>query len=294
MESISSYLDLSKYRLPSAEEVVDAQQYARDRVSYGNLLNGEVDEILSDLAEEIAKVCMTYIVKAKDFRYSANKEMQEKVFALMDEAEDEILSLIESYSTIKTERKDRHAFILWLSSLGRNNLTLRDTLHGYLFRFLYDVEALVAAYKLRVEAGTATQAAAVGAIPSKIHSVYADDTVRAAFSVNGMNARYIQSRGIIMDGQRGVPRLGADAVLNMGKLTLQMAWWRNQTARFLKDGVAGYLQLRGSNYQCGVCDSEVGFHPFSGNAEQIMQIPLVHFNCMCYRIPIYLLDPLMA
>lgn len=294
MESIASYLDLTKYRLPTSEEVVEAQQYARDRVSYGNVLNSEVDEILKDLAESIAKICMAYNIKAKDFKYLANKEMQSKVFSLMDDAEDEILSLIETYSTIKTEAKDKTAFVLWLASLGRNNRTLRDTLHGYLFRFLYDVEALVAAYKLKIEGGTTTQSAAIGTIPSRIHSVYVDDAVQASFSLTGMQARYVRTHGVISDGQRGVPRLGADAVLNMGKLTLQMAWWRNQTKKFVKDGVAGYLQLRGSNYQCGVCDSEVGFHPFSGNEEQIMQIPLVHYNCMCYRIPIYLLNPLVV
>ena len=121
-------------------------------------------------------------------------------------------------------------------------------------------------------------------IKTYLHQIYNMPEVRSAFKRwQEFAATYIRSRGI-QYGAVGISNNGSTNVVNMGKITLQMAWMHNQAMDFQEQGAVGYLQLRGSNYNCDICDEESGFHP---DIEEIFDKAFPHPNCLCYRVPVF-------
>ena len=279
-------LDTSKYQTPTQDDLEQAKDYVKQRNAYANVLESKIDTLLAQAAKDITNICYKYNIEAEDFRITANDDMFNEVSEVMDELEEEILKLIEEYSTACSKDRDRiKALIAFIITLGRQNRNLRGTLENYLNRYLYDLEALIASMKL-AKYGSAE---AVTKIVSNLHNVYSMPEVRKAMSIaSSMSAMYIQSKGIHYDFETGRPTVGlsingATNVTNMAKITLSIAWMRNQLLDFIENGAAGYYQLRGSNYPCKHCDDEVGFHPGIENISS----PLPHPHCMCYRIPIF-------
>ena len=198
--------------------------------------------------------------------------------------ESEILDYIFEYSTRATSDRDHvNALAAWIALLGRGNRNLQDTLDGYLYKTMKDWEAAITA--LRYE--KVAMAAAVTKVKSHLHSIYTMPEVRAAFKkADDFKATYIRSKGV-QKGGVGLSNNGSTNVTNMAKLTLQMAWMREQGIEFDESGAAGYYQLRGSSYPCSLCDDEVGFHK---GLEGLYTKPYPHPHCCCYRVPIYLIE----
>ena len=137
---------------PSIKEIITAQNFIKRRIAFADELGGKVDDILIDGAERIAKICLQYHIPAKDFLLKANKQMFERIKVVMDELEERIFQLIMMYSlhvSDNDERKD--GLIAYLASLGKNNMDMRETLDAYLFRYMYDMEALMASLLLARE-----------------------------------------------------------------------------------------------------------------------------------------------
>lgn len=146
-----------------------------------------------------------------------------------------------------------------------------------------DWEAAIAALRF----ANVAMADAVTKVKSNLHSIYTMPEVTDAFKhSDDFNATYIQSHGV-MAGGVGLSNNGSTNVTNMARLTLQMAWMREQGIEFDESGAAGYYQLRGSAYPCSVCDDEVGFHK---GLEDLYTKPYPHPHCCCYRIPIFALE----
>ncbi len=279
-------LDTNKYQEPTQEDFDEAKAYIRQRNNYASLLESLIMDILRDAAREITEICYKYNISAEEFTMQANSQMYEEVKAVMDRIFDEIMSLIQNYSSMAaTADDDRTAIVDYIMGLGRQNRDLNDTLEEYLWRFLYDLEALIASMKLAEYNVTDASTRIVGALTS----VYTTPEVKAAYAVPGMAAMYIRSKGIhydrgTMHPSVGLSNNGAVNVTNMAKITLAMAWNKYQALDFEGKGAIGYYQLRGSNYPCKSCDDEVGFH--RGIAD-INNKPLVHPHCCCFRIPIF-------
>ena len=274
-------LNTDIYREPTEQEIREAKDYVLRMSEYADVLGDKVLDVLRDAARTIALICLKYNIPAKDFEIAANKDMQDEVYAVMDDVEDEIFDLMQDYSTRCDDNEERRKLLLlWLLSLGWGNKNLRDTLHDKLRQFLYDLEAQIAAMKL---AGY-TADKAVERILETLTGVYKGREVQQAIMRPiRMAAFYIQERGV-HHGNRGQSSSGANNVISMVKTTLTMAWQYMRGLIFKARGAIGYYQLRGSTYNCDPCDSEVGFHK---GLEGITEKPMVHPNCMCYRIPVY-------
>ena len=210
----------------------------------------------------------------------------------MDEACDEILEYIKEYATKCTENESRaYMLVLYILSLGRNKMNFERTLQNYMRRYLYDIEAMIAAYKY---AGYSLPMALVKA-KNAYRNVYQQPEVKAAYKVPTMKAMYIKSKGIHYDFQTGIATVGLSSngstnVIYLAETTLNMTWMRSEAMDYKEKGTTGYYQLRGSNYPCQLCDSEVGFHL---GIDNIINDPYPHPHCMCYRIPIYSLQTKM-
>lgn len=287
-------IDTSQYRYPAQKEVDDAKKFILRRENYAQILDSRVDAILTDTAGKIAQICLKYNIPAKDFTMTSNQQMFQEVSDVMDEAEEKIMSLIEDFSTRVTDDNGKKKLILlWIASLGRNNMNLQQTLDGYMYRYLYDLEAIIAAYKLKMEDNAKlTSASVVSQIKASQHSIYTNPVVVSAMSaknISQMQAKYIRTHGNHKgDGVPlsyiGASNSNANNVINMAKLTMRMAWSRNLVIDYTSDKeIVGYYVARGSSYPCDYCQSYVGFHPIS-DADAL---PPRHNSCQCFVIPIY-------
>lgn len=285
-DSIKIKLDGSQYRLPTQEDITSAKQFILRRNDYARLLESKVDDCLEDAAQEIVSICYKYDVDPKEFAINSkyNEKMMDEIAEVMDELEADIMSLIYDYSLrVTDDEKHRNLLAAWIALLGRGNNNLQDTLDGYLYKTMKDWEAAIAALRF----ANVAMADAVTKVKSNLHSIYTIPELTAAFKhADDFNATYIQSHGV-MAGGVGLSNNGSTNVTNMARLTLQMAWMREQGIEFDESGAAGYYQLRGSAYPCSVCDDEVGFHK---GLEDLYTKPYPHPHCCCYRIPIFALE----
>ena len=291
---ITINLDTSKYRLPTQEEIDDAKKFILKRGDAASSLESLIDNILVEAAGEIARICLKYNIPAKDFTMSANKQMFSEVESVMDRIDEEIMSLIQGYSTKVANDKNRKKLLAaYIASLGRGNNNLQDTLDGYLYRYLYDLEAIIASMKLSMENNAKLSSATIVAkIKSSQHSIYTTPEVRSAMSAKNlamMQATYIRTHGNhSSDGvplsSIGVSNSNANNVENMAKTTLAMAWMKNLAIEFQEDNeIVGFWVARGSSYDCKICNSQVGFH----SKDDLAGLPLYHSHCCCVAIPIY-------
>ncbi len=284
--NIKISLDTAQYRLPTQEDITSAKQFILRREEYARILEAKVDDCLADAAQQIVTICYKYNVDPQKFSISSqyNEKMMAEIAEVMDNVEQEIMDYIYEYSTAVTDDKSHtNALMAWMATLGRGNRNLTDTLDGYLYKAMKDWEAAVAALRY----ANVAMAEAVTRVKSHLHSIYTMPEVRAAFNnADNINATYIRSRGIMRGGD-GLSNNGSTNVTRMAKITLQMAWMREQAIEFKENRAAGYYQLRGSSYPCGTCDDEVGFHE---GLEELYKKPYPHPHCCCYRIPIFAID----
>lgn len=95
-------------------------------------------------------------------------------------------------------------------------------------------------------------------------------------------ARNVKAKGVHTGGQ-GLSNSGAVNIENFARQTAILTWSKNKYYDYREmAGIAGYYTLRGSSYDCALCDSKVGFHSiFDTNG-----YPPFHGHCCCYAIPI--------
>lgn len=276
-------LNTSQYRTPTDDDIKAAKQFILQREQYAGVLQQRIDDVIADGAVRIVEICYKYDVDPKLLYFSSgfNSDMMSEISDVMDELEEKILSLIYEYSTRVTNDRNRMSILAaWVALLGKGNRNLQDTLENYMYKMMKDWEAAIAAMRY---AGL-NVAKASTRIKTYLHQIYNMPEVLSTFKRwQEFTATYIRSRGI-QYGAVGISNNGSTNVVNMGKITLQMAWMHNQALDFQEQGAVGYLQLRGSNYNCDICDSEVGFHP---NIDDIFDKAFPHPNCMCYRVPVF-------
>lgn len=288
MSKVVIKLDTKKYQAPSQQDIDAAKQFILQREENARMLEDKIDELLADAAEKIVIICYRYDVDPQKLYIASgfNEQMMNEIGEVMDELEEEILALMQEYATRSTKDRDRiNALLLWMASLGRGNRNLRDTLEGYLYKFMKDLEAAIAALRF----ADATMADAVTKVKTNLHTIYTMPEVMAAFkNASEFAATYIQSRGV-QKGGVGLSNNGSTNVTNMARLTLQMVWMRSRRLEMEEDGAAGFYVLRGSNYPCDYCDSKVGFHPMT----DIDYFPPFHGHCCCYVVPIFIITDII-
>lgn len=281
-DNIKIKLNTSQYKSPTQADINAAKQFILRRNDYARILEGKIDDLLEIAAQEIVTICYKYNVSPKDFVISSqyNEQMMNEIVKVMDDLETEILSLINEYSTKATDDKTRRNILAaWIALLGRGNSNLQDTLDRYLYKFMKDIEAAVAALKY----ANRKLPDAITKVKTYLHSIYTMPEVIAAFKqADDFNATYIRSRGVAK-GNVGLSNNGSTNITNMAKITLNMAWMRSQAMDFMEDGAVGVYVLRGSSYPCVSCDENCGFHPIK---ESYGVLP-VHPNCQCFAVPIY-------
>ena len=287
MSKIRITLDTTKYRNPTQEEVDKAKQYALNRGRAANLVVRKLNNRLSQSTKDLVSIGYKYNVKGATFQWNSVPNMYEEVTEVMDNVYEDCMVIIEDNAIPPGESDDKKtALILYLLSLGRKNRTFSDTLEEYLWRYLYDIEAFVAATKI----ANLSKVEAITRIVSGFNSVYTDPYVIQAMKVPNVQAMYLANGGVHTDrftGEKtqGIPVNGSVAVTNLASIVVNQVWFRNENINLVNNQVVGYYQLRGSSYPCAICDAQVGFHPMR-NTMDLMESEPVHPHCVCYRVPV--------
>lgn len=274
---------LDIYQPISDEDIQSGKRFVLRRESAANGLASLVDSLLAEAAAKITQIAYKYGVDAKNFLLdsSYNEQMFAEISQVLDELEDEILDLTESYSLKCTKDEKKKLWLLpWLLALGRGNKGLRRTLEDRLWIFSRDLEAMIAA----AANAKMSQTKAVSVIRSNIHTAYNMPGMQSAFANASLfKAQYIRTRGV-KKGKRGQSNSEANNIIRFAKTTLQMSWMHYHHNLYEEQGAAGYMCFRGSTFPCLECDSICGvFHPI----EKGMVLP-VHANCACYAVPVFL------
>ena len=271
------------YQTPSDEDIQSGKNFVLRRESASNILASLIDSMLADAAANITQIAYRYGVKPTEFQISTiyNPSMFAEISQVLDEIEDEILDLTESYSMKCTKDEKKKLWLLpWLLALGRGNKGLRQTLEDRLWIFSRDLEAMIAA----AANAKMNQTKAVSLIRSNIHTAYNMPGMQSAFAQASLfKAKYIRTRGV-KKGNRGNSNSEANNILRFAKSTVQMAWMHYHHKLYEEQGAAGYMCFRGSTFPCLECDSICGvFHPI----EEGMVLP-VHSSCCCFSVPVFL------
>lgn len=267
---------------PVSESIRKSKQYVLQRVQAEIQLASAIDAVLEKYVGLITKACYKYDIDPKDFTFGANEQLRQEVYALLDDLEEEILTLIEDYA-VPNGRKNKHyrALIDWMLTLGTHRWNFQRTTEYYIYRFSQDLEAEIAAMRY---AGV-KQTAAITKMRSALHAPYSLPEMEAAIrSHEYFAADMIQTGGTKTDPFThqptvGLSKVGASNVTNMARSTLAMAWMRSLLLDAEDDKMAGYFVFRGSTYPCGLCDDLVGFHSISEG----MVLP-AHSHCCCYCV----------
>ena len=289
-QPIKIKLDTSKYKTPTQEDIAAAKRFINLREEYAGVLGERIDAIIADGAERIVTICYQYNADPKTLYFSSafNSDMMSEISEVMDDIEDRILSLIYEYSTRVTDDMDRISILAaWMALLGKDSNNLQGTLDNYLYKMMKDLEAAIAALRYH----GVPLADAINIVKSHLHSIYTIPQVVATFKRwQEFAATYIRSRGI-QYGAVGISNNGSTNVVNMARITLQLTWKHNQQLDFEEDDtIAGYVVLRGSNYNCDPCDENATFHPI----DDTDGYPPVHPHCLCFAVPIHSKEELSA
>lgn len=268
---------------PTSADVRQAKQYVLQRTQAEIVLADLIDEVLNVYVGRIVRLCYQYNIAPTNFNFAATEELRRKVYALLDDMEEEIFALIEDYA-IPVSKKDKHHPILlaWLLSLGTHNWDFRTTLQYYIYRFSKDIEAAIAAMRY----ANINQTTAISLIRSALHEPYSLPQLMTAIkSGQFFSADMIRSGGIKTDPithrpTSGLSRVGATNITTIARTTLSMAWMRSKHMEQQERGAAGYFVFRGSSYPCPACDHETTyFHPIQDG----MVLP-VHSHCCCFAV----------
>lgn len=288
MSNVKITLDTTKYRTPTQDEVDKAKQYALNRGRAANLVVRKLNDRLSQSTKDLVSIGYKYNVEGITFQWNSVPAMYEEVTELMDKVYEDCMAIIEDNAIPPGESDDKKtALALFLLSLGRKNRTFSATLEEYLWRYLYDMEAYIAATKI----ANLPKANAMTKIVSGFNSVYTDPLVMQAMKVPNIQAMYLANGGVHTDrftGEKtqGVPVNGSLAVTNLASIAVNQVWFRNENMNLINNQVVGFYQLRGSSYPCAICDALVGFHPVP-NTSELLQSEPVHPHCVCYRVPVF-------
>jgi hypothetical protein len=282
-------IDTDKYREPTEEDMKAAKKYVLQRDAVAKAAWDLASDYIMEYVERIVRVAYKYDIPPEKFSFdsSVNKRMMEEIADIMNEMDEDLYELLQVESTSCTKDKDNKLWLIaLLLTLGHRQMNLRDTLHAYEWRMLHQTGALIASAKHK----NMSQSDATRMIRKYIGNVTQSPQFQETLPYRQLYSNLFINNGgkaTFPDGTpniSGVPVDGYNAIRQLYGNAIATIWMKNQLLEWSQDNrIAGFYQLRGSNYPCNICDEETGFYegvdpnmPFN-----------THPRCQCYRIPIY-------
>lgn len=267
------------------EKIDKTKEYLSKVIDQMTLANSDLKRIIKRNVTEIIKYSIDYSNLGKSFQFSANKELEKSVKDILDKLEKDLFNIIytrcENVETIaynkeQKEKSDDNILAIFLATKIADK-TLEMRINEYVLNLRDEVEAFVAAGIFK----KMTRYEILIAYLSNLQKPFAAPLLLEIFKEKGFSAKRILSKGIsfgtgkYISSYNNLKRLEQDTIFKAYNHINQQIWLSDNE-------YIGWYTRRGSTYQCGICDSEVGvFHPktesFGG----------YHNRCTCLQIPVY-------
>lgn len=242
------------------EELIDALASVR----------GRVDSLSRETVARVIAMAEKYRYLGKDFSFDTDRELRQSVLQLLIILSDDILD----YSDKVVEGMDedeRDALLLW-AHREQGGKTPEESVDSHSSHLFFIIEAWLAI-------GFVNKLSQ-GEILADIFA-YPDPFTNPLWKNADGYASTLLQGGKVGWG-RGVARNPVDGFSLVGENIINMAYQRDVIFEFARDGAIGYRIIRGSDYDCPLCDSYVGpVYPL----DEII-LPL-HPRCVCIAVPVY-------
>ncbi len=259
-------------RKPTNKEVEQAEEYLRQRLSAELSVRNNLEAIMTQAAKKIVDISYKYNIPPKQFRFSANRQLQKDVESVIEW----LRSLIEdyTYTLAVADHEDKEDAIIAYISQETFGKTLEQRIDEYTSRFGGELEVAIAAglfYGISKDKLLSTINACM------------DAPMRNAIIVSAIADGYNIPQRLNIATSYGVGRTVSSrtALSDLTQYTVALGWMQYLAITAREKGSIGYWVKRGSSYPCAQCDDEVGFHT------DWNKMPPFHRHCKCIAIPMY-------
>ena len=261
--------------IPSEKDIEDAKMYARRRMEEQRIAMIAIEKYLLEAARRIIDIAFKYNIPPSQFQFSENMRLKEEVDAVLQALLKSIMEEIEEAVVMASpddDEEDRKMLLFYLYNIGDHQSVI-DIAIEYIERFRYELEAFIAAglfYGL-------SKAAILEEIRNNLQTPYNSELLRKAFKERVFKAVRIREKGVSFG--KGQYVAAKNSIKRLLDATVGIVWWWWQTKVMKESGAEYYMQMRGSDYPCDICDDEAGVHPI----EEI-DTPYPHAHCYCIRV----------
>lgn len=253
----------------------EAKEFTLRRLKIQKAAELSIERYMTEAARMILDIATKYNIPPKQFRFSANSQLEAEVNAVMEWLREKLTEIIElSVTAASEDEDDKDELLAYMSTLGSDH-TIPELVAIYTNRFKYELEAFIAAglaYKL-------SKFDIIAELIKSLSAPYLSALLQRAFKDGGFRATRITSKGISYG--KGQYVSSKNALTRLQYATAGIVWWWWQGKQIIRTGAEYFYQMRGSSYPCPLCDSLVGIHPIK---EIYSSYP--HANCYCIRIPL--------
>lgn len=254
---------------PTNNQIEEAKAYILKRVQAETTMQSRLDRYLKEAAKRIIYISYKYNIPPKQFRFSANNQLQKEV--------DEVIAWLKS-------KLDQDAF--GLATLNRqveddeiqnhfyredHGKTFLERLNIYCNRWKYEIEVFVAA---SLALGLSKEKS-LQAFSSHYENPYSNSIISKAGKLIGA-VRSSEVHYGVGKSNKAYNMLKSLLIYKIAESWMYSYWLRRK-----RSGAIGFYSFRGSSYPCGICNSMAGFHPI-GDA-----MPLYHNYCKCYMVFVF-------
>lgn len=268
------------------EERIDrARNYLSQVIDQMALASSDLKRIIKRNVTEIIKYSVDYSNLGKAFQFSANKKLEKVVIYILDKLEKDLLNIVYTrcenaetiaYNKEQKEKTDDNVLAIFLASEIADK-TLDQRINEYVLNLRGEIEAFVAAGIFK----KMTRAEILETYIANLQKPFGAPLLLEIFKESGFSAERIASKGIsfgtgkYISSFNNLKRLEQDTIFKAYSHINQTIWG------FDNDYI-GWFTRRGSTYQCGICESEVGV--FHSKTESFGGY---HNRCTCLQIPVY-------
>ncbi|MFT3994802.1 MAG: hypothetical protein QM660_10870 [Dysgonomonas sp.] len=267
------------------QKIAEAKEYINQVVDQMIMADSYLRRIIKRNIGELIDACIEFERLGKSFQFSANPKLEKAVNDILDKLRIDLFNIIylraENVDKIAHEKegkkRENNALLLAFLTGEIADKTLEMRIAEYVGMMRSEVESYVAAGFFK----GLNRYQILDAYLANIQKPYLAPILLEAFREGGFKAERIVSKGITfgtgkyVSSFNNLKRLEQDTIFKTYAHIEQSIWG-------LDSDYIGYYTVRGSTFQCGICDAEVGvFKPktilYSG----------YHSKCCCIPIPVY-------
>lgn len=263
----------------------EAKKYISKVIDQMALAESDLKQVIQANISDLVDKCLPYKKLGKSFQFEANKSLEKSVEDVLSQLRKDIFNFIYlrslnvddlAHENENSESEDDKLLLAFLS-LKIAGLTLDMRIEKFVSNIRSEVEAYIAAGFVKGLSKTQI----VSEYISWLKTPYTSPLLLNAFREVGFKAERIVSKGVTfgvgkyVSAFNSLKRVQQDQIFRTYNHSLQNIWGSDKN-------YVGWYTIRGSSYQCGICDEQVGiFHPkeesFGG----------YHVRCCCIMVPLY-------